>query len=103
MGHLHLIQNKQFDMADYVSPDSRIFDTSITNHSNPIQFPMWQLPTDTNSDTDTTSYVERMKSYSVQRFLVLWGEFLKRPEAKADPQYKSIEKIYKTATKSLKR
>lgn len=103
LGHMHLIQNKIFDnntIKHSLLSKLHIFEDYISNRTNPIGFPIMKQ----NGDSATSSnYIESFKDYSVKRFIILWKEFLKRPEAKLDPQYQSIEKIYKTATKALRK
>lgn len=46
-------------------------------------------------------YVHRdWKRWSADRFTTLWKHFLERPEAKKDPQYKTIKTMYETVLKA---
>jgi hypothetical protein len=42
------------------------------------------------------------KIWASNRFLFFWGEFIRHPDAKRDPQYSTILATYEAATQPLK-
>ena len=40
---------------------------------------------------------EKYVVFCIDRFVLYWGEFLRRPDAKQDPQFATIKHIYDTA------
>jgi hypothetical protein len=43
------------------------------------------------------------KVWSTERFVVTWGEFLRRPDAAQDAQYGTIKEMYAVATGAQKK
>lgn len=77
LGHVHLIQSKEISDKNLKPPRSDHFN-SLTRISWPSK---------------------EWKSWSSDRFVYAWGSFLKRKDAKDDPQYNVMKNMYKQATK----
>ena len=81
LAHVHLIQRK--DIAANILPP-------------PTNDPFRTLPLLAWPTGEWTSW-------SSDRFVQYWGKFLKRKDAKADPQYQTIKSMYITATNGKKK
>ncbi len=82
LAHLHSVQNKQLP-EDIVLQD--VVD-DLLKTKDLIEWP---------------ASGQRWKEWSAQRFLIHWGEFLKRPDAARDPQFSTIEGLYLSTTNKL--
>ena len=81
LAHVHLIQNKEISEQSLKPPIIDFF--SSLKH---IPWP-----------------AKEWKAWSSDRFLFAWGSFLRRKDAKSDPQYKVVKDMYSQATKGRRK
>jgi hypothetical protein len=84
LGHAHLVQSKTVErrsgVGGFLLPLSGDIFTTIMD--NPVDWP-----------------VDRAgKEWCADQFVVYWGQFLNREDARLDPQFKAIKSMYDTAT-----
>ena len=78
LGHLHLIQNSKLSTEILLPIPNDTFNTLGTIN--------WPTLND-NPEQD-------WKKWCSDRFMTLWGEFLRRPDAKKDNQYSALKRMF---------
>jgi hypothetical protein len=84
LGHIHMVQNKKLPSDKLPFPAYDLFGS--------LKVMEWPAPEDTE-----------WKKWSSEKFIVYWGEFLARPEAKNDHQYEMIKGLHAQASNALKK
>lgn len=98
LGHVNLIQNKLISNGGGLSLPMK---KDILLTSKLINWPSQRYYNSSSSSSSYSYFINfyfSWKLWCTERFVVTWGEFLKRPDAKRDPQYETIKKMYQTAT-----
>ena len=106
-----LIQSQSFQTS-FRTTVAAILNIPIDHLSTLSIMPVRLLPPPIDDVHDMTSNIEWPSStkllrsetwlrWSVERFLYCWGAYLKRLDAKHDPQYQSIKNAYEQTAKAL--
>ena len=86
LAHMNLVRSRG---REQLRATRDVFqDRALLNHTHFRPF----------DDQHAAAFGPEWKTWASSRFQFAWGEFLRRPEAKRDPQYETIAGIYAQVT-----